>query len=346
MQELNIKLRIIKALTPGAAASLRKASIPIEFLKTPDNSIFLLQELQELVAFDKVSGVLKKGTYANPSFLENLGAFIFPRFNFSEDSDENVHLGITRAEKKRNKVPCEIKLGLLKYSKAKARIDAFKLEIDFNRAKPRYLRENNYFAFDIKDTYKNNYIFNIATYFYNKFELYQKVKAFLVAKQEALVKITANETFLKDALNLFSAASPTVSLIKVPKENLSRELAINSITDKLPGYKNLFTCMDHTNVAITNEEQDCIEVLVGERTDTLALTFNLDFEGSSFTKNLQKTELTLDVLNKFKNNTPLATIIYENLEESLNNYLLLSSFSSNLISQVKTKFLLKALTEN
>jgi len=347
MQELSIKIRIIKALTPSAAASLRKAAIPIEFLKAKNNSFFLLEERQELVPFAKVAATFKATFYAKPAFPKNLGPFVFPSFSFSEDSEAVVHLEIAKVAKKRNNVPFEMELGCLKYSAAKARLDAFKLEIDFNKAKnTHYLREGTYFSFDIKDTYKNNYIFNIATYFYNKFGLYQQVKAFFAEKKEELMKITANAPFLEDVLRLFSASAPTTSAIEVPEENLSTELILNPITDKLPGYKSLFTYMDHTNAAITNEEQDSIEVLVGEKTDTLALTFTLDFEASAFTKNLQKTELTLEVLNKFKTTTPIAAMISANLAASLNNYLLLGAFSSELITQVKTKFLLKALTEN
>jgi hypothetical protein len=349
VQELNIKIRIIKALAPAAAESLRKSSIPIDFLKAKNNSIFLLEERQELTSLDKVPVAFKNTAYIKPSFSEKFGPFIFPAFNFSEDSDEVVHLEIAKAVKKRNKVPCEIALGFLKYSKTKARIDTFKLEIAFNRLRnehPRQLRGGDYFVFDIKDTYRNNYIFNIATYFYNKFELYRQVKTFFMAKKEKLVKITENTAFLDDVLSLLSAAAPTASGIVVPKENLSKELILNPITDKLPGYKSLFTYMDYTNKAITNETRDGIEVFVGENTDTLAITFNLDFESSVFTKNLQKTELTLEILNKFKNTTPIAEMFYKNIAASLENYLLLGAFSSNLISQVKTKFLLKALKEN
>lgn len=349
MQELNIKIRIIKALTPAAAESLRKAFIPIDFLKAKNNSIFLLEERQELTSLDKVPVAFKNATYIKPSFSERFGPFIFPAFNFSEDSEEVVHLEIAKATKSRNRVPCEIALGFLKYSKAKARIDTFKLEIDFNRTKNenlRHLRADNYFIFDVKDTYRNNYIFNIATYFYNKFELYQQVKVFFAAKKEELIKITDNTAFLDDVLSLLSAAAPTISGIAVPKENLSKELILNPTTDKLPGYKSLFTYMDYTNKALTNENRDRIEVLVGENTDTLALTFDLAFESSSFTKNLQKTELTLEVLNSFKKTTSIDALLYKNLAASLENYLLLAAFSSNLISQVKTKFLLKALKEN
>lgn len=348
MQELGIKIRIIKALAPEAAKSLREASLPIDFLKAKNSSSFLLEERCELTAFDKVSAAFnERKTYINPSFLEKLGPFVFPSFGFSEDSEEAVHLEIAKTAKKRKNIPCEIALGFLKYSTTKARIDTFKLEIDFNRAKNTHnLRAGTYFGFNIKDTYRNNYVFNIATYFYNKFELYQQVKNFFAAKQEELIKITGNETFVNDVLSLLSAKAPVASEIKVPEENLSKELTVNPISDKLSGYKSLFTCMDYTNKAITNEERDVIEVLVGEKTDTLALTFSLDFESSDFTKNLQKTELTLETLNKFKTNTPIAALLYKNLEESLKNYLLLANFSSNLISQVKTKFLLKALNEN
>src|SRR5664280_2923981 len=107
MQELPIKIKIIKTITPALAASLRAAATPIEFLKASKSAAFLFDELS-MAPYS----VIKSGFYNTAKDLlttqpisGSLGAFRFPGFDFSTDAVGTLTLDIAPAKELCKQVP-------------------------------------------------------------------------------------------------------------------------------------------------------------------------------------------------------------------------------------------------
>jgi len=83
--------------------------------------------------------------------------------------------------------------------------------------------------------------------------------------------------------------------------------------------------------------------LVGEKTDTLAVVFTLDYGTSVFTKKFRRKPLSDITLTAFKLDQQLDTLINATLATRVENYLAFSDFASKLIATVKTKFLLDVI---
>jgi hypothetical protein len=345
MSELAMKIKIIKAIPPELAESLRTAATPIEFLKASKSAAFLFDELSEAPY-----SVIKSGFYNTSKDLlstqpisSSLGAFTFPEFDFSTDSVGTLTLDIAPAKELCKQVPVMLDFQL-KNVLNKLTPVTFGLEIkvpEENFATKGY--GATYFCFKVSSGFHQNYIFNIAAYFYNKFNLYKKTKRFLASKQLELTAISNSETFVATLLALFSAEKAEAFKLKIPAENLSKELLLLPATDQIPAYKSLFKYMAQASPWIKDEETDRLEVFIGEKTNTLAIVFDLDYESSGFTKKFRKKPLTDVVLAAFKADQQLDTLINATLSASLENYLAFSNFSSKLIATVKTKFLLNKI---
>lgn len=342
MPELQIKIKLIKAIAPELAEKLRTAATPIEFLKARKSAAFLFDELSEAPY-----SVIKSGFYNTAKDLlstqpiaSSLGAFTFPAFAFSSDSDGIPTLAITKAKESCKQVPITLKFQL-KNNNNKLTPVSFGLEIPTpkeNLKAKGYGRA--YFSFYVLNSFQQNYIFNIAAYFYNKFKLYKKAQTFLTSKQKELTAISNSETFVATLLSLFSAEKAESFKLKISAANLRKELLLFPETDEIPAYKSLFKYMPAASPLIKDAATDRFEVFVGEKTATLAIVFDLDYESSGFAKKFKKKPLTDVSLTAFKADQQLDTLINATLEESLENYLAFSNFSSNLITTVKTKFLL------
>lgn len=342
MLELPMKIQIIKALAPEVAAKLRTAAAPIEFLRASKSSAFLSTELSEAPY-----SIIKCGTSPDLNdrvtvspIMGFLGTFTLPGFAFSSGAYEPLTLGIVSTTTRYQQVPITLNFQL-KNSNNKLTPITFGLEIKLEEKnfKPKEC-DNTYFSFKVHSGFHQNYIFNIAAYFYNKYNLYKKTKAFLTAKQVELLNISNSATFVATLLALFSAEKAATFKVRLPKENLCKELLLLPETDEIPNYKSLFKYLPAVSSLIKNEETDQFEVLVGEKTDTLAIVFALDYGTSLFTKKFRRKPLTDVTLTAFKRDNQLDLLINETLATSLDNYLAFSNFSSKLIATVKTKFLL------
>jgi hypothetical protein len=345
MPELEIKIKIIKAIKPEYAEKLRNAAIPVKFLEERNNSAFLYDELSEapysIIKCDFSPD--KNDLVSIPPISGSLGTFTFPKFDFSLDSDDYSTLGIAAGEEICKKVPIIFDFKL-KNKKNKLTPIAFELEINLDKEnfKPKWYG-NAYFSFSVFSSSYQSFIFNIAAYFYNKFNLYKKTRNFLSLKKNELINISNSETFVNTLLALFSAKKAENFKLEIPEKNLSKELILFPETDQIPNYKRLFKYMAYESSLIKDEETDRLEVFVGEKTNTLAIIFDLEYEKSVFAKKFRKKLLTDVALTNLKLDSKLDALINETLRESLENYLTFSDFSSKIISQVKTKFLLKTL---
>jgi len=346
MLELPIKLKIIKTLTPEVAAKLRTAAAPIEFLRASKSSAFLSAELGEAPYSIIKCGLSPdyRDVVTIPPIMGFLGASTLPSFAFSSGAYEPLTLGMTSTKKRYQQVPITLNFQL-KNNDNKLTPVTFGLEIKLEEEnfKPKEC-DNTYFSFKVHSGFHQNYIFNIAAYFYNKYSLYKKVKTFLTAKQAELLNISNSATFVATLLALFSAEKTATFKVKLPKENLNKELLLLPATDEISNYKSLFKYLPAApSFSRLQDETDQFEVLVGEKTDTLAIVFTLDYGTSVFTKKFRRKPLSDITLTAFKLDQQLDTLINATLATRVENYLAFSDFASKLIATVKTKFLLDVI---